>query len=89
MYRTKAAHELIDDLHCRIVRNEMAAEKETDPIKRAVFVAWVDATELALMELAQALPNIEAEALLTPEVEEPFSSYADMAGDYRDMPAVA
>ncbi len=95
MYTTNAAHDLIDDLICRVERNRESAknaQQHANFTGAAVYEAWADATQLVVDELNERLAKIEDEARLVPETDLPFTSAVEwlrqeMAGDWRDMPA--
>lgn len=70
-YATTAAHELVDEFQCRIVRQEELIAKTDNPITRAVHVAWRDATDRALRDIEAALADIEEQARLVPEQDYP------------------
>lgn len=73
---TDAAEDFIQVLTERIDRFEKALDEETNPVKRAMWVGWRDATQEALWNFNSRREDME-KGTLVPEREEPFSSFSE------------
>lgn len=78
MEMTDAAEDFIFVLTERIERYDNWLETERDPIRRAMWVGWRDATQEALWNFQSRREDME-KGTLVPEREEPFSSYSEKA----------